>query len=160
MNRTVRAAKCLACVACVAMLTVWTGCGDTSGQKLAPVKGKVVFDGQGVSGGTLTFRPLSSTNTGTPGKPASAEVQQDGSFALMTFKPGDGATVGKCEVSFLPALPTPKDYDDKPKLPAWVGTAPKTKQVEVKPGQNDFTIELEKMGASAGSSPEKPNAKN
>ncbi len=150
MNRTVRVRKLWAWVACAAMVAVWSGCGGVSNQQLAPVKGKVVYDGQGVKGGTVTFRPVGGGKPGMPGKAASGEVQQDGTFVLGTFKTGDGATVGKCEVTFMPSLPSPKDYDDKPEMPAWIGTAPKTKQVEVQSGQNDFTIELVKKGQAAG----------
>jgi hypothetical protein len=145
MNTKVGVAKGLAWIACVGLLAAWTGCGDSSSQKLAAVKGKVVFDGQGVKGGTVTFRPLAGR------KSASGEVQQDGAFVLSTFGKGDGATVGKCDVMYLPSLPSPKDYEDKPVLPPWAGATPKTKQVDVQAGQNDFTIELVKMGQAAPS---------
>lgn len=146
MNGRIRVADCLAGLACVGLLAVCVGCGDASGQKLAPAKGKVVFNGQPVEGGIISFRPLAEVAPGVAAKPAAAEVQQDGTFVLATFSKDDGATIGKCQVTYLPRLQSAKDYDDKPAVPAWAGTEPKTKEVEVQPGQNDFTVELVKMG--------------
>lgn len=149
MNGRVRLAECFAWMACVGLLPVWVGCGDAPQQKLAPAKGKVVFNGQPVEGGSVSFRPLAEVAPGVAARPAAAEVQQDGTFVLTTFQKDDGATVGKCQVTYLPRLQAAKDYDDKPPMPAWAGALPKDKEIEVQAGQNDFTIELVKPGQAA-----------
>lgn len=146
-----RVTECLAWMGCIGLLAVLVGCGDGTKQTLAPAKGKVVFNGQPVEGGMISFRPLAEVAPGVAAKPAAAEVQQDGTFVLTTFTKDDGATIGKCQVTYLPRLQAAKDYDDKPPVPAWAGTEPKTKEIEVQAGQNDFTIELVKMGQAAPS---------
>lgn len=70
---------------------VLAGCGGGNGLTTAPVKGKVLVNGQPLSHGTISFRPEA-------GSPATGEIRPDGTFTLTTFKPGDGAIVGTHEV--------------------------------------------------------------
>lgn len=136
----------LCSTAMVAIALGLTGCGDSDGFKLAPVKGKVVYKGQPVTAGSLTFRPLGSGNSekaAALGKPATAEVKEDGTFVVTTEKPGDGAVVGKHQVMFTPVSIAAKSYDDKPPQSPYVGLTPKQSEVEVKGGApNDLEIEL------------------
>jgi len=146
-----RLGLCLGLAACIAMLLGLSGCGGP-GARVAPVKGKVVFDGKPVKGGSITFRPVASgteSKAGALGKPATGDVGDDGTFVLSTYGKGDGAVVGKHEVLFTPFLAEVKSYEDKRELPPWHGAMPKTKQVEVKPGSNDITIELVKTESAA-----------
>ena len=142
------------------------GC-SSSGPPVAPVKGKVTYDNKPVEGGSITLRPLSvgsGNSKGLLGKPASGVVQADGTFVLTTHKPSDGAVVGKHEISFLPASKPgkpfdpdkPVDYSEKIELSPYAGLVPKEKQVEVKAGQNDFTIELVKPGAAPAAPADAP----
>src|SRR6516162_10140629 len=66
---------------CLACLAVAAGCRSGSDQ-LAPVKGKVTYQGVPVPGGTIVFIP--DTTRGTHGNLAMADLQPDGSFALKT----------------------------------------------------------------------------
>lgn len=122
------------------------GCGSSGDFATSPVRGKVTFNGQPVTGGSVTFRPV-STGGALAGKPASATLQADGTYVLTTYKDGDGAVVGKHELSYSAPLldyqGEAKPGDERPKSP-FDGLAPKEKQVEVKSGKNEINIELAK----------------
>jgi hypothetical protein len=62
------------------------GCGP-SGPALGTVSGRVTFDGQPVTIGTVRFWPQS-------GRPATGELDAEGYYQLKTFVEGDGALVG------------------------------------------------------------------
>jgi hypothetical protein len=131
------------------LLLVTSGCGGSSGEfQLAPVKGKVIYNGQPVTSGSIHFRPIAvqGAKEGMQGKPASGQVQSDGTFVLTTFRQGDGAIVGKHEVSYIPATGGAETYQDQPEKSPYLGLVPKEKQVEVKPGTNEITIELVPLG--------------
>jgi len=69
------ASYCLACCLAVA------GCRP-SGEQLAPVKGKVLYRGRPLQGGTIVFIPDASR--GTHGNLAVGDIQPDGTFLLKT----------------------------------------------------------------------------
>jgi hypothetical protein len=54
---------------------------------MGPISGKVIYNGQPLSFGSVTFQP-------TSGQPAWGEIQSDGTFVLSTYGPNDGAVVG------------------------------------------------------------------
>lgn len=120
------------------------GCGAPQ----AKVSGKVTFEGKPVPGGTLTFAPIpSSDEDRTPGQPAKAEVQPDGSYVLGTKGAADGAQVGRHRVYYLAPPPTlPPGFVQQasvgPPPSPYQGLAPKTPEVEVKPGTNTIDLEL------------------
>lgn len=117
-----------------------TGCGSGGDFATAPAKGIVTCSGQPLTGGTIYFSPI-----GTPGKtgkdgaitgkPATGEIQSDGTFILTTYRDNDGAVVGKHRVTYSPPV---TDGPTK-KLPC-AGAAPQ--ELEVKSGTNEFKIEL------------------
>ena len=135
----------------VALLTAtWLGCG--SGASTAPVSGKITYQGQPVTGGTLSFAPIAAAGAVNPGKPAAALIQSDGSFVLTTYTASDGAVIGKHRVTFSPPIaqmPAPKELGPgesavpTPTPPSpYDGLVPKESEVEVKKGPNSLTIEL------------------
>ena len=65
-------------------LAAWLGLAGCrpAGEQLAPVKGKVLYRGQPLQGGTIVFIPDSSR--GTHGNLAVADIQPDGTFTLKT----------------------------------------------------------------------------
>ncbi|WP_437203770.1 hypothetical protein [Planctomicrobium sp. SH664] len=67
------------------------GCAE-QGPNLAPVKGKVTFNGKPLPMGTVIFTPNQD------GPYATGEIAEDGTFVMTTFKPGDGALVGSHSV--------------------------------------------------------------
>lgn len=126
-------------------LGVLAGCGSKGAEyTVAPASGKVVCQGQPVKGGHITFRPLQTVGgkSGITGRPASAEVKEDGTFVLSTYGKEDGAVVGKHEITYLPAVTGAQSYQEKPQPSPYAGMVPTPKQVEIKAGRNEFTIEL------------------
>jgi hypothetical protein len=85
------------------------GCG---GSGLVSVKGKVTYNDKPVPGGTITF---SAEDKAT----AYGEILADGTYELMTEKPGDGATPGAYKV-FVVAMQDQGDLmpEQRSPLPA------------------------------------------
>ncbi|MBC7854668.1 MAG: hypothetical protein IAF94_14645 [Pirellulaceae bacterium] len=128
---------------------VCTGCGGSSDNLgLGAVSGKVTFNGQPVTGGSVMFNPIASeAKKLLTGKPAAAEVGSDGSFTLTTYAKNDGAAVGKHRVTFTPPVVTidEKEHkEDSPPLPKspLAGLVPSQAEVEVKAGSNTIDIQL------------------
>ena len=82
----------------VALLVL--GCGGEGG--LAPVHGKVFFQGKPLSRGTIVFTP--DPARGGAGPQATAEIQPDGTFALHTAAI-EGAVPGWHRVTILALEP-------------------------------------------------------
>ncbi len=73
------------------MMTVAAiGCGK-QGPELAPVGGKVIYNGKPLTFGIVTFQPES-------GRASTGDIQPDGTFQMVTSGRGNGATVGKNKV--------------------------------------------------------------
>lgn len=124
----------------LALLFCAVGCG---GSDLAKVTGTVMYKGAPVSSGTITFAAAD--------KPAAyGELQPDGSYELMTEKPGDGATPGAYQVMVV-AMQDQKDLlpEERSALPApmvptiytSLATTPLTAEVES--GDNEINFVLE-----------------
>jgi hypothetical protein len=80
------------------------GCGPSRDPNLPPtanVSGKVIYQGEPVTVGTVTFHPEGD------GNPAVGLLGEDGTFSLSTYAPGDGAVVGKHSVTI--DIPPPLD---------------------------------------------------
>lgn len=76
---------------CLVGLAMLAGCGGGDG--LAPVKGRVLLDGQPVAGAAVMFEPEGG------GVPATGVTDASGEFSLATSGKGAGATLGKNGVS-------------------------------------------------------------
>jgi hypothetical protein len=128
--------------ALVVAALVLAGCGASGGNK-SKVTGKVVTEGQPVTGGGLVFAP-----TTAEALPARGTIQPDGTFVLSTEKEGDGAVVGRHFVTYNPPPRSgQQDWDGYGTPPPqtispFEGLVPQTTEVEVKAGENDLTIEL------------------
>ena len=114
------------------------GCGP-GGAATAPVKGKVLAEGQPVTGGTLILSPTD----GLVAAPADGDVQADGTFAIA----GEGAAIGKHTVTYSAPPDEQAEWDgygqEPPvKVSPYKGLVPKDPEVEVKADENDITIEL------------------
>ncbi len=124
-----------------------TGCGGSSGAKAtAGVNGKVTFNGQPVTGGSIMFSPIAS-GTDAPGKAGSGSIQPDGTFKVSTYATNDGAVIGRHQVRFTaPAGEAGVEAADGHSAPGkpspFEGLVPKTGEVEVKASGNDITVEL------------------
>jgi hypothetical protein len=82
------------------MLLLAAGCGGARTEGLAPVKGQVTVDGQPVPAGYVYFYPT------TGGRQSSGIINQ-GQYELTSFKPGDGALIGKHKVVIDGTEPPP-----------------------------------------------------
>ncbi len=128
-------------VAVLALVPIFlTGCGPTGGAK-GKVKGKVVANGQPVTGGSLTFSPAVAA------LPAGGDVQPDGTFVIRTVGLDDGAAIGKHTVTYTPPGDEQAEWDGygtppPVKVSPYKGLVPATPEVEVKAGQNEINIEL------------------
>ena len=84
-----------------ALVTLASGCGGHKGPRLYPVKGVVRINGEPAKGVNVMFTPVAPPEGGaTPLSPA-AVTGEDGSFRLMSFKPGDGAPAGEYRVTVI-----------------------------------------------------------
>jgi hypothetical protein len=80
-----------------ALWAVCQGCGQ--GPELAAVQGVVQHDGVPLTkGGTVLFLSVDHH------RQARGQIQDDGSYALKTLKPGDGATPGNYRVTVVTDL--------------------------------------------------------
>jgi hypothetical protein len=86
----------------VLVLLVAAGCGRDSA-RLAPVSGRVTYQGRPLAGGTIVFTP--NPERGGSGPMAYAEIQADGSFTLRTQREF-GAVPGWHRVT-VAAIPAP-----------------------------------------------------
>lgn len=128
--------------------------GCTQQAATAPVNGSVTYNGQPVGQGQILFQPVSGADKNYPGKPARADVQPDGTYALTTFDEGDGALLGEHRVTFELGPQPAGEYRDgtqHPPSPEEVakwrslrGLVAGTRQIEVTSGENSVNIELVK----------------
>lgn len=93
-------------------LALLAGCGDGR-PRVYPVTGRLTVKGKPADGAVVRLYPAG----GGPHMPAGV-VQPDGSFALTTFDPGDGAPAGeyKVTVTWRPAKKSTMDPDGPDKL--------------------------------------------
>lgn len=79
----------LSSIALVALAAMMLGCSERPA--VAPVSGKVTYNGKPLPYGSVGFQPAK-------GQPSGAAIQPDGSFRLSTFAEYDGAIVGPHKV--------------------------------------------------------------
>ena len=89
-------------------LALCPGCGSRSAPRTIGVSGRVTYQGKPVTSGTIIFHPLKPAE-GSPSRPATGQLQSDGTYELSTFSPGDGAVPGEYGISITSLLsgPTP-----------------------------------------------------
>jgi hypothetical protein len=117
------------CFLAAGLALLVAGCG---GPQMAPVKGKVMFNGKPVKDAAVTFAPAGAADQKETGKPGTGFTDENGDFELSTFKNYDGAIVGSHNVRVT--------LDDT--NPAKCKRI-KSLTLEVKPGANEFTIEMD-----------------
>lgn len=128
----------ISCVLSVAMFMVM-GCGGGGDSELMPVTGTVKnADGSTIvskDGGKVLFMPNGS------GRAATGNVEQNGTFTMMTEKPGDGMMPGNYKVMLqimkdyrAGTLAVPEKYGD-------VATTPLEATVDADNNHFDFVIE-------------------
>lgn len=81
------------CLVSAALVAV-PGCSESTQLETAPVTGTVTLDGSPLSKGIVTFQP-------EYGRGATGHIQADGSYSLSTYRPSDGALVGKHKIGVI-----------------------------------------------------------
>lgn len=87
--------------ALILLIASVSGCGGSSnpeGVTLVQAKGKILVDGKPVAGLSIQLNPRFDWKSDAVPYPH-ATTDQDGSFLLETFRPGDGAVSGDYEVT-------------------------------------------------------------
>jgi len=84
-------------VAGFSLLAAGWGCSGSSALHTIPVHGRVTYNGQPVTQGTVTFLPR-GTAADSPCRPATGVIQPDGTYRLATLGPDDGAVPGDYQV--------------------------------------------------------------
>jgi hypothetical protein len=128
-----------------------------------PVQGKITFEGKPmVGGGSISFLPLGNQ----PGKTAGADVDENGTYKMTTYRPGDGSMVGEFRVVITQVVEKePEATPDGQKAPKAVSTVPPQDRiptiygdpmnsplratVEAK-GMNELNFNLERKAQPAG----------
>jgi hypothetical protein len=114
-------------MAWLGLLVFAAGCGSGMGQ----VEGKVSFQGKPLTGAVVLFVP-------ERGPAAAGTVKEDGSYRLLTRRPGDGAMIGRCKVAIFSPEPTRPLPISKKYLDAETSGL----LVEVKEGRNTIDFEI------------------
>ncbi|WDI42191.1 hypothetical protein [Bremerella sp. P1] len=137
-DRRFRLGQWFSAVLVLSLPLLVVGCTANTGIEL---KGHVkTSTGEPVKGGTLVFSPIGDGG----GKAASAEVQQDGNYAVSP-----GITTGKYRIVYSPPEPelTEEQRHDPtytaPK-PPYMGMIPKTDQAEINAQTTTIDVELVK----------------
>lgn len=125
--------RSLACSGCagftmLALTVGLTGCSNRF--PTAEVSGKVTLDGKPLSGATVMFVP-------ERGVAAAGTLQPDGTFRLISGRPGNGAVIGSHKVAVMPADPLKAHFPAKYQNAETSGFS-----VEVKAGKNSFEFDL------------------
>jgi len=94
-----RAASLLAAAVFLGLCTLATGCGKSAGPS-GTVSGKVTFDGQAVTEGTVVF-------VSAQGRGASGSLDSQGAYTLRTVESGQKIPVGEYQVCVQPPPPEP-----------------------------------------------------
>jgi len=130
---------------CLLLLTLSVvGCGPPRVAQVTtvPIKGKVVLaNGQPVTAGRVTFV---SKETNVGGVEPFGDLQKDGTFSLMTQKPGDGAPVGRYLVwiDLVDYRNPPKTFSSSPVPTKYRSSSTSDLAVEVKAGESELTLTL------------------
>ena len=90
----------------VCLVAAWiaiAGCSGDGRLDVTPVRGKVVYKGNGVPQATIIFFPVEPVNEGHKKLRPFAYADANGEFELKTYVAGDGAPPGKYRVSIIAA---------------------------------------------------------
>jgi hypothetical protein len=85
-----------------ALVSSIVGCGG-GGPKMMPIEGEVIYQGKPLTTGTVLYVPRDRA----AGRQARGEIQSNGTFQLMTFKPADGAMLGEYDIAIVALKPHP-----------------------------------------------------
>jgi hypothetical protein len=84
--------------ATVLSLGLFSGCRDT-GPRCVQVRGQVTYKGKPLTAGSICFSRIGQAVGGGLNRPASGELQSDGSYVMQTFGKDDGVLPGEYAVT-------------------------------------------------------------
>lgn len=87
----------------VMLVGLAAGCDSDGLPDLVKVRGKVVYNGQPLTEGSIVYLPKDSN----VGRQASGAIQADGTFELTTIKKGDGVQKGEYRIAVYVYEPHP-----------------------------------------------------
>ena len=92
--------KCgLIVLTAVFSLGIVAGCGDSKPRRIA-VRGNVTYRGKPLGKGTVSFTRIGAGGASL-NRPATGELQSDGSYAMRTFGQDDGVLPGEYAVTIV-----------------------------------------------------------
>jgi hypothetical protein len=112
----------------MALLFGMIGCG---GSGYGQVEGKITFKGQPLAGMAVMFVP-------ERGPAAAGLIADDGTYHLITKRPGDGALVGRCKV----AIVSPDENKPLPIAKKYINPETSGLTAEVKEGNNVVNFDI------------------
>lgn len=120
------------CALLLCVILSMAGCSPSHQLETAEVRGTVTLDDVPLTSGGVMFLP-------TRGRGATGVIAADGSYCLTTYNKGDGAIVGKHQVSVVPVYATnefePVPKADRPIPQRYQNGGSSGLEVEVKPGE-------------------------
>jgi hypothetical protein len=133
-GKTMRMRAWLSTSAAVVFALAASGCGGAGGEgphvaATLPVRGKVMYKGKPLAGGSVRFEPEDS------GREAHGVIGPDGTFVLTTFRNGDGAVSGVHRVAVT--APGRGRLPSKYRSPSSSGVS-----VDVREQETDYVIAL------------------
>lgn len=130
-------------VTLMCLISLTTGCGENVPVKppTVPIKGKVTYKGNPLTGGDVTFAP---SGGGGERRAGSGPIQSDGTFVISSYQSGDGVEAGEYKVFFNPPPPNPdaKTAPVKNPIPAKYRSA-KTSPITEMVAEGDAATEVE-----------------
>ena len=86
-----------------ALVSLFGGCDSSGAGRLVPVRGKVTYEGQPLTTGSLAFKPDAEKGNTSKFEPA-ATIEADGNYRLFTAE-REGAPLGWYKVSVVAQAP-------------------------------------------------------
>jgi hypothetical protein len=102
------------------VLGALAGCGS-SYPKCIIVTGRVTYQGRPVKAGMVSFTRLGPTSSKELVRPASGDLQADGSYTMRTFGSGEGVLPGEYAVTIV-AFDYQRGRDEFQRLPSLIPT--------------------------------------
>jgi hypothetical protein len=99
-----------------------TGCGKEARVKVAPVRGRVIYRGQGVPKAAVIFFPGEDVVEKAKKMRPFAYTDAQGNFELETYADGDGAPLGAYRVSIVAVSNTTAPKFQKDRRPGEAST--------------------------------------
>jgi hypothetical protein len=115
-----------------------SSCGSNTGPAFHAVKGSAFFEGKPATGAVLSFHKVGEDNRANL---PHAKVQPDGTFTLSSHGSGDGAPIGKYQVTVIWKKKKPGGSDEDGEWvlpPRYLAAATSGLEVDITSGVNEL----------------------